>query len=363
MNLLLKRKKVNLQWISIWFKFRNYKTRWIPRFQSILWTWNGKQSQSAYEYSRCLPAAWYTELNGYLRKRFWNSTCTEWTFSSFLWKFKKYGIVFLLIEANSRIQCDTENYVPIVVPGLSTCSSSSSAFIVTAGHVWWFFIKSSDNTKWQCKHSGIGKPVASSHKNEKTKIKMGHRSGIGKPVARLARVVTGVHRNSRRLKSVIIKGHTRKHFSWFWFGTSYKCGMKEAQYFYSLPERPKLRNAHWWSSTSSRKVWCLDFGRSQSPQRGWWISKQPPPRGRGTRFWPLNGYNLTRAEPNFSGDGKEFKKVFRVVAEGKSYWNERFIRTVRPVKFRHSGVAARTQRKSRRMTEFLNTGPTTKSII
>ena len=30
--------------------------------------------------------------------------------------------------------------------------------IVTAGHIWWFLVESSNNTKWQYKHSGSGKP-------------------------------------------------------------------------------------------------------------------------------------------------------------------------------------------------------------
>ena len=57
-----------------------------------------------------------------------------------------------------------------------------------------------------------------------------------------ARVVTGVHSKCRRRMSVGFKGHTRKHFSWFWLGTSYKIGIEEAQYLYSLPEKPKLRS-------------------------------------------------------------------------------------------------------------------------
>ena len=57
-------------------------------------------SQSAYEYSesswnaqpRFLPAACYTELIWFVRTRFWRSTCSRWTISSFLWNFKKSGI-------------------------------------------------------------------------------------------------------------------------------------------------------------------------------------------------------------------------------------------------------------------------------
>ena len=59
-------------------------------------------------------------------------------------------------------------------------------------------------------------------------------------VARFARVVGRVHRKSTRRRSVSIKGHTRKHFSFFRFGTSCKSGTKEAQYFYSLPYKIEI---------------------------------------------------------------------------------------------------------------------------
>ena len=68
---------------------------------------------------------------------------------------------------------------------------------------------------------------------------------------------------------------TRTHFSWPKFGTSYECGIKEAQYFLSLLQKSKLRSmlanhddmgplqkTHWQSSTSSRKVWRPNNGRS-----------------------------------------------------------------------------------------------------
>ena len=63
---------------------------------------------------------------------------------------------------------------------------------------------------------------------------------------------------------------TRTNFSGLRFGTSCESGIKikEAQYSYSLPRRPKLRSlfanqndkgslqkTHWRSSASSRKVW------------------------------------------------------------------------------------------------------------
>ena len=56
-----------------------------------------------------------------------------------------------------------------------------------------------------------------------------------------ARVVRGVHRKSRRQRITSIKGHTRKHFSRFRFGTSCYSGIEEALYWNTLPEKDKLR--------------------------------------------------------------------------------------------------------------------------
>ena len=43
--------------------------------------------------------------------------------------------------------------------------------IVTAGHIWWYIVESSNNTKWRHKHSGIGKPFSWSYRNPKHKLK------------------------------------------------------------------------------------------------------------------------------------------------------------------------------------------------
>ena len=105
-------------------------------------------------------------------------------------------------------------------------------------------------------------------------------------------MVGGVNRIWRTQKC------TRTHFSGLRFGTSYESGIKikEALYLYSLPKRPKwrslhanqhdkgsLQKTHWRSSTSSRKVWWLDNGWSQSPRWGMWIKRQSPERCRGSR--------------------------------------------------------------------------------
>ena len=131
---------------------------------------------------------------------------------------------------------------------------------------------------------------------------------------------------------------TRTRFSGLRFGTSHESGIKikEVQYLYSVPKRPKLRHmlqnrndkgslqkTHWRSSTLSKKVCWLDDGRSQGPQWGpqWgrWISKQSSICCRGTRFGNSTESIPSVQNQNFSGDRKEFTKVPRAVAKTKSY--------------------------------------------
>ena len=73
--------------------------------------------------------------------------------------------------------------------------------------------------------------------NTETPKKLGRRTSIGTFVARIARVVRGVHRKSRRRWSV--KEHNLKHFSSFIFGPSYKSGVNEVKSSCSLPEFAK----------------------------------------------------------------------------------------------------------------------------
>ena len=41
------------------------------------------------------------------------------------------------------------------------------SYIVSAGHVWWIFVTSSNYTTLKCKHSSTGRPVARSYRNPK----------------------------------------------------------------------------------------------------------------------------------------------------------------------------------------------------
>ena len=142
--------------------------------------------------------------------------------------------------------------------------------IVTAGHAWWFLSSPATATTQRRSTSipVLGNQLPDPTETQNTSENEDTVPARGKLVARFARVVRGAHRKSWRLRSVSIKAHTCKHFSWFWFGTSYKSGIEKAQYLNSLPKRPKLRSTqenqdckgslqetHWWCSTSCRNLW------------------------------------------------------------------------------------------------------------
>ena len=71
-----------------------------------------------------------------------------------------------------KIQCNTENYVPVVVPGLSRGSFRSTASTSPASLPQdTADDKSRNNTTSKCQHSGSGRPVAGSCRNT-TKLKI-----------------------------------------------------------------------------------------------------------------------------------------------------------------------------------------------
>ena len=144
----------------------------------------------------------------------------------------------------------------------------------------------------------------------------------------------GLHRDPRDRRST----HTRSDFSWLRSGTSNKSGITEAQYFYSLPKRPKLRGLQVNTQLQrhlaegavakqyleQKSLW-LDNSRSQRPQRGRWIKAQSSILNRGARFGYIMDSVASVQNENFSGDGEEFTKVLRAVAKTKSCLSGQFI--------------------------------------
>ena len=108
MRVLLKRKRITLQWISLWFRFRICKTRWIP---GVMQKNSMILKQGAGLDHPTVPVnPWVFRLAAILvcslihgthrvQQHCGRSTCERWAIFSTLPKFKDFGIVFLQIEA------------------------------------------------------------------------------------------------------------------------------------------------------------------------------------------------------------------------------------------------------------------------
>ena len=118
----------------------------------------------------------------------------------------------------------------------------------------------------------------------------------------------------------------------------YISGTKEAQYLYSLPERPQLRGleanqdykgslhkANWWFLTSGKEIWRLENSRSQCPQWRMWILKQSSILSRDTRFSHSMDSILSVQDNKSSGNRKELTKVLGADQETKSHLHWQFL--------------------------------------
>ena len=91
-----------------------------------------------------------------------------------------------------------------------------------------------------------------------------------------------------------------------------------------------MQKTHWRSSTSSREVWWLDNGWSQSLQWGMWIKKQSPVRCRGSGSCHSVDSILSLQNKDFTRGGEEFTKVPRAVTQAISYLYRQFIGVCKP---------------------------------
>ena len=150
-----------------------------------------------------------------------------------------------LTQNGERIQCNTEDCVPIVVPGSSTSSSGSAASSSLTSLTQ--DTEGSTSSPATIRRRSTSSPplgnqlrdyTETNNKNNKTRTPIRYRETC----CEICQVGGRVHRKSRRRRSVSITGHTRKHFSRIRSGTSKQSGIEEKQYLCSLPERPKLRS-------------------------------------------------------------------------------------------------------------------------
>ena len=215
-------------------------------------------------------------------------------------------------------------------PGLSTSSGSNSSSTSTSQDL---------STSSAQEHSDELAPRESSGSPSTTQNKNKKRDDSRDADDRLRYLpewLEEFHRKSRRCR----RARTRTHFARLRFGTSCQSGTQEEQYFYSLPKSSKLRSmlanqddkgslqkTHWRSFTSSINVWWLDNSWSQSPEWGVWITKQSPVRFRCSRSCHSMDSILSVQNKNFTGDGKELKKVSRAVTKAESSLYGQFIGT------------------------------------
>ena len=129
-----------------------------------------------------------------------------------------------LTKHGKRFLCKTENFVRVVVPGLSSSSSASSSASFQQD-------SSSTSSSPASLRSDDAHDQASGSRQIKRRETIKQRAVD----CEISRVVRGVPRWSRRWRSESIKGQTRQHFSGLRLETSCGSGIQEAKYSYSLP--------------------------------------------------------------------------------------------------------------------------------
>ena len=156
--------------------------------------------------------------------------------------------------------CKTDNFVPLVDPGLSTSSGSNSSSTSTSQDLS-TTSPAQERSDELAPREWCGSPSKTQNKNKK---------GMAVEMrTTVCEIFLDGWRSSQQIWRIQKCMH-RTHFSGLRFGVPYESGIKikEAQSLYSLPKRSKLRSllanykdkgslqkTHWRSSTSSRKVW------------------------------------------------------------------------------------------------------------
>ena len=207
---------------------------------------------------------------------------------------------------------------------------------VTAGHVWWLFIKSSHNTKWQYKHSGIGKPVEIPQKPENTNKK---EDPVPVQGDRLRDLPEWFEEFAESLedegvlasRDTFLRTQIRNVLQKWYRGSTISLLTSPKTDIAKSGCEPKMTRAPCRRRTGeavprTEKFWWLDHNRSQSLQRRKWIPEQSPTRSRGTRFCHSMDSILSvqNQNQNLSGDGKEFTKVSRAVGKAESHQYRQF---------------------------------------
>ena len=196
--------------------------------------------------------------------------------------------------------CKTKNLVLLVVPGLSSSTSTSST-LTSHPHLFLSIQQTCEVTKATVNCSegfagncnGDGVPEWLEDFTENLEI-------VDMPAA------ANISHDSD--PECPFKVASRTHSIFVHFPKDQKLAQS--------PSEQKLRGlkANWWSGTSGRDVgWC-DYSWSQSPQRRKWIKAQSSILDRGTRFSYSMDSVFSVQNNNFSGDGKEFTDILQDLA-------------------------------------------------
>ena len=263
-----------------------------------------------------------------------------------------------LIKNGIRIQCNTENFVPIVVPGLSTSSSSSlsSSTSLTPSRQEIDHPTSSSSSSTSptttvssdsetreredlCRIDSYPVFVLTEHverkergdsltkptKNPKTNKNEDHDLERGDLLN--SDIPEWLQEFRENLVDDRVPERKDSHAS-----SSHELSLEpmparsvdlgKHSVYTHFPERPKLRDlpedqnykspvqkTHWRSRTSCRKFWWFDYSRSQSSQWRLWISKQSSICSRCARLGHPMDPVVSVQDNNFSGNTKELAKV------------------------------------------------------
>ena len=159
--------------------------------------------------------------------------------------------------------CRTENFVPLVVPGLSSRSTTASSSTSSPQDLDPANVRSNEGSTGNC-----------------SKELRGTATGMVFPSGwRTSQRTSRSQKYQHPLKFLMtqIRNVPQK---WHHGSTVFTLTSRKTE---NQNDKGSLQKANWRNSTSSGKFGDLINSRSQSPQRRKWISRQSPVQSRGTR--------------------------------------------------------------------------------
>ena len=214
--------------------------------------------------------------------------------------------------------CKTDNFVPLVVPGLSTSSGSNSSTTSTSQDLS-STSPAQERSDELAPRRWCGSPSETRSKNKKRDGNQDLDNRLwdllewleeftDNPDNAELRALAHISQDSDSELPTTVVSKWRKHSIYTHFPKDRNCEVC----LRIKNDTGSLQKTHWRRSTSSRKVWWLDNGWSQDPRWGGWITKQSPVRCRCSRSCYSMDSILSVQNKDFTGDGKEFTKVVKI---------------------------------------------------